>query len=60
MIEAESPQPFTLRFHLHPSVQASPQQDGAAVLMRLRSGGGWILRADTASLIRQGLKELAK
>ncbi len=50
VIEAESPQPFTLRFHLHPSVQASLQQDGAAVLMRLRSGGGWILRADTTNL----------
>jgi uncharacterized heparinase superfamily protein len=50
VIEAESPQPFTLRFHLHPSVQASLQQDSAAVLMRLRSGGGWILRADGAHL----------
>ena|ERR1700722_13701715 len=50
MIEAESPQPYTLRFHLHPSVQASLQQDGAAVLMRLRSGGGWILRADAIRL----------
>ncbi len=50
VIEAESPQPFTLRFHLHPSVQASVQRDGEAVLMRLRSGGGWILRADGAHL----------
>jgi uncharacterized heparinase superfamily protein len=50
VIEAQSPQSFTLRFHLHPSVQASLQQDGEAVLMRLRSGGGWILRADGAHL----------
>ncbi len=50
VIEAESPQPFTLRFHLHPSVHASLQQDSEAVLMRLRSGGGWILRADGARL----------
>ncbi|MGD0433824.1 MAG: heparinase II/III family protein [Acetobacteraceae bacterium] len=50
VIEADSPQPFTLRFHLHPSVQASLQQDNAAVLMRLRSGGGWILRVDGAQL----------
>ena len=49
-IEGPSPCPFTLRFHLHPNVQASLQQDGAAVLMRLRSGGGWILRADGAAL----------
>lgn len=50
VIEAESPQPFTLRFHLHPGVQASVQRDGEAVLMRLRSGGGWILRAEGAHL----------
>ena len=50
VIEAQSPQAFTLRFHLQPHVVASPQQDGAAVLMRLRSGGHWILRADGAHL----------
>ena len=50
VIEADQSQPFALRFHLHPSVQASLQQDGEAVLMRLRSGGGWILRADGAHL----------
>jgi uncharacterized heparinase superfamily protein len=50
VIESDAPQPFTLRFHLHPSVQASLQQDSAAVLMKLRSGGGWILRADGAQL----------
>jgi uncharacterized heparinase superfamily protein len=50
VIEADQPQPFTLRFHLHPSVQASLQNDGVAVLMRLRSGGGWILRAEGARL----------
>jgi uncharacterized heparinase superfamily protein len=45
-VEAETPQPFALRFHLHPDVTASPQQGGEAVLLRLRSGGGWRLRAD--------------
>ena len=50
VIEAPQPQPFTLRFHLHPDVQASMQQDGEAVLLRLRSGGGWRLRADHARL----------
>lgn len=49
-IEGPAPCPFAVRFHLHPNVQASLQQDAAAVLMRLRSGGGWILRADGASL----------
>jgi uncharacterized heparinase superfamily protein len=50
LIEAPTPQPFTLRFHLHPDVQASLQQDGETVLLRLRSGGGWRLRADGARM----------
>lgn len=49
-IEASQPLSFTLRFHLHPDVQASVQQDGEAVLMRLKSGGGWRLRANGARL----------
>ncbi len=49
-VEAASPQPYTLRFHLHPSVNASLQQDGEAVLMRLPSGGGWRLRAEGARM----------
>lgn len=32
---------FAVRFHLHPSVQASLIQDGAAALLRLPSGAGW-------------------
>ena len=40
----------TLRFHLHPDVNVSLQQDGEAVLLRLRSGGGWRLRADGARM----------
>ena len=44
------PQPYTLRFHLHPDVSVSLQQDGEAVLLRLPSGGGWRLRADGARL----------
>ncbi len=49
-VEAENPQPFVVRFHLHPSVDASLQQDGEAVLLRLPSGTGWRLRADGARL----------
>jgi uncharacterized heparinase superfamily protein len=45
-IEAEQPQPFVIRFHLHPGVTASLQQDNEAVLLRLPSGQGWRLRAD--------------
>lgn len=36
---------FAVRFHLHPSVQASPVQGGSAVLLRLPGGGGWRFRA---------------
>jgi len=50
VIESAEPLPFTVRFHLHPDVQTSMQQDGESVLLRLRSGGGWRLRADGAKL----------
>ncbi len=46
-VEAESGLPWAVRFHLHPSVIASVQQDGEAVLLRL-PGGGWRLRAEGA------------
>jgi uncharacterized heparinase superfamily protein len=39
---------FVVRFHLHPSVVASLQQDEAGVLLRLPSGVGWRLRAKGA------------
>ena len=42
--------PFAIRFHLHPDVQASLSQDGAAALLRLPKGGGWCLRAGGAVL----------
>mgnify|MGYP000609640697 CR=1 FL=1 len=35
--------PFSVRFHLHPSVQASMVQSGGAVLLRLPNGQGWRL-----------------
>jgi uncharacterized heparinase superfamily protein len=50
LIESPEPLPFTLRFHLHPDVQANLQQDGATVLLRLRSGSFWRLRADGGRL----------
>lgn len=49
-VEAASPQPFALRFHLHPAVSASLQQDEQTVLLRLPGGGGWRLKADGARL----------
>lgn len=45
-VEAATPQPYAVRFHLHPAVNATMQQDGEAVLLRLPSGAGWRLRAD--------------
>lgn len=41
-------QNFCIRFHLHPGVQVSLIQDGAAALLRLPSGIGWRLRAQGA------------
>ena len=45
VIESEKPLAFTIRFHLHPSVHVSLQQDGEAALLLLPSAGGWRLRA---------------
>jgi uncharacterized heparinase superfamily protein len=44
------PQPFAIRFHLHPSVQASLVMHGHAALFRLPDGSGWQLRAVGGSL----------
>jgi uncharacterized heparinase superfamily protein len=41
---------FAIRFHLHPSVQVSLLQDGAAALLRLPSGTGFRLRAEGAQM----------
>ena len=49
-VEAESGQPFVVRFHLHPGVDANLQQDGEAVLLRLPSGAFWRLRAEGAKM----------
>jgi uncharacterized heparinase superfamily protein len=50
IVDSEQPQPFVVRFHLHPSVTASLQQDHGAVLLRLPSGQGWRLKADQAKM----------
>lgn len=41
---------FAVRFHLHPSVQASLVDSETAALLRLPSGGGWRLRAAGAEM----------
>jgi uncharacterized heparinase superfamily protein len=41
---------FAVRFHLHPAVEASLIEDGAAALLRLPSGTEWRLRAAGAEM----------
>jgi len=41
---------FAVRFHLHPSVQASLAEDGGAAMLRLPSGMFWRLRAAGAEM----------
>lgn len=50
VVEAPMPQGFALRFHLHPGVKASLQQNRAGVLLRLPGAGGFVLRATGAEL----------
>lgn len=55
VIESPEPNParppgFAVRFHLHPAVVASLQQDGEGALLRLPSGQGWRLRASGAKV----------
>ncbi len=38
--------PFTIRYHLHPDVDATLDMNGAAVSMALKSGEIWIFRAE--------------
>ncbi|MDQ1080854.1 heparinase II/III family protein [Pseudoroseomonas cervicalis] len=49
-VEAEDIPAYAVRFHLHPGVVASPQQEENAVLLRLPSGASWRLRASRARL----------
>lgn len=49
-LEGSRPCGFTLRFHLHPGVQANLAQSGNAVLLRLPKGDGWRLTARGAAL----------
>jgi uncharacterized heparinase superfamily protein len=41
---------FTVRFHLHPAVEASLVADGAAALLRLPGGAAWRLRCAGAEM----------
>ena len=41
---------FVLRFHLHPSVQASVTQNGQAALLKMPGGSGWRMRVQGGDL----------
>ncbi len=43
-------QPCRALFHLHPDVQASVLQGGAAIILRLPTGSGWRFRCDGGDL----------
>ncbi len=45
-VEAAVPQPYAVRFHLHPAVGAALQPDHETVLLRLPGGSSWRLRAE--------------
>lgn len=47
---APGPQPFAVRFHLHPRVQASLVMHGQAAMFKMPDGSGWQLRAIGGSL----------
>lgn len=49
-IEGRAGVPYTLRFHLHPNIQASLVQEGDEILLRARSGTGWRFAAEGAKL----------
>jgi uncharacterized heparinase superfamily protein len=54
VVEGENLPAFVVRFHLHPGIVASLQEEDNAVLLRLPSGASWKLRASRAKV---GLEE---
>lgn len=59
-IEGSGGTRFTLRFHVHPAVDATLAQGGTAALLRLPSGQGWRLRIDNATLVLEDSVYLGK
>ena len=49
-VEAAEALPFVVRFHLHPLVVPSLQQDGETVVLRMASGSTWRFRAVGAAV----------
>ncbi len=49
-LQGRKARPFTLRWHLHPTVQVSLSQGGQTALLRTASGSGWKLKVDKGRL----------
>ena len=50
-IEGPTALPFAVRFHLHPAVVPTMQQDGKSVVLRLPGGTVWSLRGKGGELV---------
>ena len=46
----DAPQPFQIRFHLHPELRASLARDGRSVIILLPNGDGWRFRVGGAEV----------
>ena len=49
-VEGGKPQPYAVRFHLHPTVVASVAAEGKSITLRLPAGSVWSLRAKGAEI----------
>jgi uncharacterized heparinase superfamily protein len=49
-VDGGTPQPFVLRFHLHPDVNVSVAQNAQAAILKLPTGGWWRIRAKGGSI----------
>jgi len=50
ILQGKAGREFTLRWHLHPTVQASLSHGGQTALLRTPSGTGWRLRVENSTL----------
>ena len=53
IVEGSSGKDYTIRFHLHPNVQASQSQGGTSVLLKLFKGAGWKFQASGGTICVQ-------
>jgi uncharacterized heparinase superfamily protein len=53
LIEGSAGKNYTIRFHLHPNVQASQSQGRTSVLLKLLKGVGWKFQASGGTICLQ-------